>query len=602
MKRKFRKFLSAALACTIIISSTLTAPMTASADTTTAVTESTETKTYTITKKKLPTYVFDTGKDHKFKTPLYFVNGSDVPYMKLENWIALYKKCAEIGYSNTDFDVTVQKDKDDDNVVYLIRENSYYMGMDFANDKLGFWDYNAFVDLAGNGLMSFTGGLDIGDKDSPKYLKELSTSNQRYGDMIKMDLGDYGIDLVRKGSNYYIPLQTLSDVFLAPTAMNILYNGNAVIITGGGSACLADANGMTDLGKIYYKDGGSGKISKAMAEFSYNEFCFALDHLYGLKEQHNIKDFRTLMKQVGYEQYFLSTNQTRTEKRLYDLIENCLDDQHSGLLLPSYAADLKSVGEYMAKKGNGHSVAAALELQSEFSAARAKYYPDGVPAYQEIGDTAFITFDIFDAFDYGVDYYETAPTAEATDTIGIIAYSVQQILRENSPVKNVVLDLSCNGGGVVFTAIYVVAAFLGKASVCTEDPNTGALVTRDYKVDTNFDGKFDSKDTLAGKGLNLYCLESSLSFSSGNFVPCAFKDSGKVTLLGQTSGGGTCSVMYLSTASGSLIQMSSSQRLSFMKNGSFYDIDRGAAPDVAITKIEHYYDRKALAEFINGLF
>lgn len=169
-------------------------------------------------------------------------------------------------------------------------------------------------------------------------------------------------------------------------------------------------------------------------------------------------------------------------------------------------------------------------------------------------------------------------------------------------VKNVVLDLSCNTGGVIFTALYTVGAFLGKASISLEDPNTGALVTHDYKIDTNFDGKFDSKYTLAGKGLNLYCLESSVSFSCGNFVPCAFKNSGKVTLLGQTSGGGACSVMYMSTASGSLFQISSSSRMNFLKNGSFYDIDRGADPDVAITKIEHYYDRKALAEFINGLF
>ena len=42
--------------------------------------------------------------------------------------------------------------------------------------------------------------------------------------------------------------------------------------------------------------------------------------------------------------------------------------------------------------------------------------------------------------------------------------------------------------------------------------------------------------------------------------------------------------------------------MSFLKNGSFYDIDRGADPDIPITKTEHYYDREALAQYINGLF
>ena len=32
--------------------------------------------------------------------------------------------------------------------------------------------------------------------------------------------------------------------------------------------------------------------------------------------------------------------------------------------------------------------------------------------------------------------------------IGIIAFAHREITRKNSPIKNVVLDLSCNGGGV----------------------------------------------------------------------------------------------------------------------------------------------------------
>ena len=43
-------------------------------------------------------------------------------------------------------------------------------------------------------------------------------------------------------------------------------------------------------------------------------------------------------------------------------------------------------------------------------------------------------------------------------------------------------------------------------------------------------------------------------------------------------------------------------RMSFLKNGSFYDIDQGIEPDYYIDNIENYYDRAALTRFINGLF
>lgn len=142
---------------------------------------------------------------------------------------------------------------------------------------------------------------------------------------------------------------------------------------------------------------------------------------------------------------------------------------------------------------------------------------------------------------------------------------------------------------------------LGKASVSVEDPNTGAMATYDFEVDTNFDGKTDSKDTLANKGLNLYCLTSGVSFSCGNFVPCAFKNSGRVTLIGRASGGGSCLVQSMSTALGTVFNMSSSNRMSFLKNGSFYDIDRGADPDIYLSKADSYYNREKLAEYINGL-
>lgn len=46
----------------------------------------------------------------------------------------------------------------------------------------------------------------------------------------------------------------------------------------------------------------------------------------------------------------------------------------------------------------------------------------------------------------------------------------------------------------------------------------------------------------------------------------------------------------------------SPKRMSYMKNGSYYDTDTGIQPDCIIVKPEHFYDREALTDYINRLF
>ena len=126
------------------------------------------------------------------------------------------------------------------------------------------------------------------------------------------------------------------------------------------------------------------------------------------------------------------------------------------------------------------------------------------------------------------------------------------------------------------------------------------MSTSVYRADVTLDRKFDEKDTVTDK--NLYCLISPVSFSCGNLVPAALKSSQKVTLLGRTSGGGSCAVQPASSAWGTVFQISGSLRMSFLKNGSFYDIDQGIEPDYYIDHIENFYNRAALTDYINGLF
>ena len=222
--------------------------------------------------------------------------------------------------------------------------------------------------------------------------------------------------------------------------------------------------------------------------------------------------------------------------------------------------------------------------------------------HQEVGNTAYISFDAF-ALNDSYDYYDALENGGLEnmldDTIALIMYAHQQITRTDSPIENVVIDLSTNTGGAADAAAYVIAWFLGECDFHLVDAMTGAQSTTVYHIDVNGDRAFDESDSVAS--LNRYCLISPVSFSCGNLVPCTFKSSCDVTLLGRRSGGGACAVQPLITADGTIWQVSSRLRLSTVANGSFYDVDEGAEPDVVIDKVADYYDREKLADYLNGL-
>ena len=538
--------------------------------------------------------------ENKFAGNVYFINGTDIPYMEMtelvdvmKNWMVL------LGHTGYDLDF-----KADGSKITLTRENGYPCVMDFTNDTVYIKDYNAFNQSEQTKtILDMVSLQETDDEGREVYLKRSPYGTyERYGADINMDLGAYNIDLIYEDGSYYMPLQTFNDIFLWNAMSSLLYNGNSLFFVN------FDADGMidaafneTELGKIYYQGEKTNKVSEALGEFNYNELCFALDHLYGLKENHKIESFDKLMTETGLKDEMLSGDSRNIDVAIYELSTRLLDDIHTKYGIPSCATGSQFRKDMIQNYGEGYARDYIFALTDELKAARAKYYPNGVPGYEEVGDTAFITFDEFEMFTEDVDHYAQAPTAETKDTIGLIAYSVQQILRENSPVKNVVLDLSCNGGGAADTAVDTVGAFLGKTRLSVEDSYTGALVATEYLVDTNLDHEFNEKDYLAGKGLNLYCLESNVSFSCGNLVPCMFKQSSDVSLLGETSGGGACSVLWISTATGAAFRISSPNRLSFLKNGSFYDVDRGADPDYYIGKKDSYFNREKLVEYIHSL-
>ncbi|MBR1559885.1 MAG: hypothetical protein IJ646_06560 [Clostridia bacterium] len=541
--------------------------------------------------------------------PLYFVNGVyDLPWMELTDFCDLMTTLAAEFQGDADYDLSV--DASEEGKVYMNRENDYYALADFVNGKVTFSDFDAFCHPSAAGpLLDALTESGFSESGEPElFQRVLDASYDRYGVNLVLDLAAYGIDMVAQEGGYYLPLQTLNDFICRPTTgYNLLFNGDALFLASLG--LLGDDEGHTPLGEYYYSV-DPDTLSEQLADYGYCELCLMLDNLYGLKDAHDIDSFDQLFWQIGYDELLKDQDAVVSDTALASFVHQHLDDIHSGFGAWSCKAgadpDTKDAEEQLAEVGgrlfeNGISYRRSDAQEERFRAAREVAYPDGIPGYEEVGNTAYVTFDTFSMYGDPADYYAD-PTAvsEEEDTLSLLIRAHKQITRPDSPIENVVLDLSCNTGGDAEAAVFALGWFLGDAPFSVKNTTTGALSTASYRADVNLDRTFNEDDTVTDK--NLYCLISPVSFSCGNLVPAVFKNTRSVTLLGRASGGGSCIVSPVSTAWGTLFDISGTLRLSFMQNGSFYDIDRGVEPDLYIDDLADFYDRAALTDYINKLF
>ncbi len=531
--------------------------------------------------------------------PLYFMNGvDDLPYVELESWMDLMIFLYRDWMGDQKYDLVFNAEGPD---AAFIRENEYHVQFDFKEKTILFDDYNAFVHSSTEGslldLLSASGFTEAGE--SELFQRNLDYSYDRYGDVMKLNLADYYIDMVMQDGKYYIPLQTMNDILISPVfRATILFNGECLMLINR-KVLGTVGGGLTELGELYYQAKGHER-SKELAEFGYCELCFVLDNLYGLKEPHEITSFDQFFWQMSFDEKFINSSAEDADELLYKFIDFYLDDLHSEFIAYSYLTGPREVDWT-----TGPATRKFDEAVETYGNARAKadefYAETSNPiAYEEFGNTAYLTFDTF-VNSPASDYYSAIEKGEDLpwDTIGLVIYAHNRIYRDDSPIENVVIDLSNNTGGNVDAAIFLMGWILGDAPFSVKDTFTGALSTATYRADVNLDRKFNSGDVLDDK--NIFILVSPVSFSCGNLVPAALKASDKVTLIGRTTGGGSCILQPLSTAWGTFFQISGPLRMSFLKNGSFYDIDTGVAPDFTLIKPERYYDREKLTEYINGL-
>ena len=573
---------------------------------------------------------------------LYFVDGGDIPYAALSEYTEfLAKMYSEVKKSDIAFEIEISNAGEPDRSFVVTRpDNRSAMIINPGEDMIRFTSYNSFGQKPGSSALvtmkdipdPMSSDIDISaimrqlSDASPESMEDLNAQAaalmnfqdpaaghslftatgklfNRKGEILTINLADYSIDIICEGDECYLPFQTLNDMLVCPLYIQYVFNGEKVFGVYYGNQLIEEA---------YTAE--AADMSEALAMFNFHELCFFMDFFYGLKEEHHIDSFMDyLMIDTGRFADLTSTKPVDFDSAMAGLLLEDIDDGHSTVNRFSWRCGESGAMMMLSFTAQiGYSLRDQGKAKKIMEQARTAAYPDGVPGYEEIGDTAFVTFDSFSFERDPEEYYELEDPDNPQDTAELILYAHRRVTRPDSPIKNIVLDLSLNGGGNSDAAIVAASWFTGEARIALRDPNTGAETIAAYRTDLNLNGitlsnpeggaeRYDPGDSVSGGQYRLFCLTSPVSFSCGNLVPAIFEQAGNVVLIGQRTGGGSNAVLPATSASGTLFQISGNLQIAAVRNGAFYNVDTGIEPHVRLNYPESFYDREGLVEMIHNL-
>ncbi len=423
-----------------------------------------------------------------------------------------------------------------------------------------------------------------------------------------LDMGKYGIDIHADGKGaVYFPFATLADMYTDLFYHHTGFNGEKVVV----NTSVNEVN-LSEIDPTYNEPLLSKKArSESMAAFNYKELCFAMDHFYGYpgrvkyNAQLKAKGLDKVLEEdvengPEIKQLLLSTSMGEYFTGMMGLFAIYFDG-HTSMEILSQAvgnerekyADLlaeftRTQMAHMNFQGMLLEAVAPMMsmMQSSMAVAqlRPAAYGQGVTYYKK-GNTAVCVFDSFNSRNEKAwkDYYEgkgPMPTVENTQGDDMVIFLDALKKADADPeVKNLIIDISANGGGSADIVMAMTSLIIDKSYISQDNALTGQRAIVEYEVDRNFDGVFDEKDKDVHYDLNFAVLTSGMSFSCGNLFPSILKDNG-IPVMGETSGGGACAIQAMCTADGFCFQISSFRaRLNTLAGEN---IDEGIIPDLPI--------------------
>ena len=366
--------------------------------------------------------------------------------------------------------------------------------------------------------------------------------------------------------------------------------------------------------KIPLKEGlyKAKKLSKEVSQFNYNLLRFQFEQYYGIPDIAGYTTFDEYATKKGLKEGLLSLEADTYDQTLAKLLNKEIDDGHTRYSAPSLASGkFPSQGAKIGAENNGPRYSGLMGKLKEYTTLRRNTMgiKEGEPDQGLFieNKTAVLRFDSFlNPGSFVSNSYEPKEVEQYTPLEALRRGNVPFFfdtsfyqIQKKGGVENIVIDLTCNGGGAVMVLPYILAHMTNDPYLRFQNKNLNAIQEFHYKVDLNHDKVWGGEgDTYQGK-YKFYILTSDFSFSCANFLPMISKELG-VSIIGKQGGGGACCVGYFTDAHGSIYAISS-PLIGVQKNGDSYaHTDKGVPVDHELAS-DSWYDLKKLDAFVNNL-
>ena len=575
-------------------------------------------------------------------TTWQFVGQEDVPYVSLREYVQLLFADA----LNPVCDFAWEGD------TFLVKRNGMNVAVDMANQTVSCADWQAFIGV------NAEGALPCGIVEKEEFLairpSVKNESVQTEGKPFSVSLRDYGVEMLRMEEDVLAPFAVAQAVFAAPV-MNgwLAYNGDDYFDIVDSVDSVYGSEGMASAPNPYADRwyGGSfaarSELSEAYARYNYAAMCMLLDISYGHKKEKGITSFDAYMTEQGIRDALLTPDPKDDVEALTRLFSVLFDSGHDAELLTRSIIDSEGavqradVLHRLLKLFGFETLADVNEVLEQLFILAMKLFPldpEAMPAEDNqlgpnlmklmnemmrmrtlkpfgygssrvdfSGDTCVIYFDGFNEnLTRPESFYRKLPTKEDLDTssFALFYYAFDQI-RQNGNVKNVVIDLSENGGGSA-AALVAVLGFLsedGEVQMTYLDQLNQDYRTEWYHVDTNLDGRFDDEDGYGGQ-YNFYILTSGFSYSCANALPYFAQKRNLAKIIGEKPGGGDCVVAYYVDAYAHVGGISGFKQLGTMEGDTFVSNETAVTVDYPFPEDEAnniYFHPEKIAEFISAV-
>lgn len=444
------------------------------------------------------------------------------------------------------------------------------------------------------------------------FVKDVQSEAVEYDEKpVTIDFSNYSIDITGDENDIWFPAPTLCDIFMGSIHSAVYFGGGLFFcnnLAGDLSVFSFSAPAYT-LG--YFDMYAENGRPQDLAEYNYNELCLVIDLEYGYPGRIALED---TLREKGLDGMLSESNADTQLVKKHLLSVNPYE----------YLAGLEELGMYM--DDGGHTAFATYfesvipeenlkdyitnlmpYFKEDFSYEGASFIDDKTPSYLGVlngreklfveagenvmsfldgsvyfavkGDTAVFGFDEFnlDLEGWG-NYYNNG--GEIPEDVISIFYNCVSMANEDPEIKNFVIDLGLNGGGVSAIEFYMMSLIADDNSTLMHDVRNDITGTSYFEVDKNLDGVFDEKDKELKFDLNFAVISSQISFSCANLMVSDARDNG-ILVIGEQSGGGACAIQYYMLPDGQIYQFSTASLL-VDKNGE--SIDAGITPDFITTE------------------